>query len=284
MFKYIFSHLPSAKELFGLVFSKEEMALFDWDLLQVAKDSWQGKRADLVFIVPFKNSGVSAKIYILLEHKSQYNRAVFYQLLSYQTFIVGQAFQERGEACIVIPVLFYHGREAWRWKTSFQEGFLGDILTKIPVSLRKNVLDYEPRLLDTHDPKVERVIGDPGLKIRGALNALKSAWDFKADEAMLSEVLSLFDNWAGDKDDLLLNLGNYLWSVVPGMTQELWTRLESLAVKRGIFNKGGYMDIREYMREELRQEVRQEVKQQVRQEVKQQVRQEAMQEGMQQGM
>ena len=176
----------------------------------------------------------------MLEHKSQYNRAVFYQLLSYQTFIVGQAFQETGEACIVIPVLFYHGKEAWRWKTSFQEGFLGEILTKIPISLRKNVLNYEPRLLDTHDPKVERVIGDPSFKVRGALNALKSAWDFKADEAMLSEALSLFDNWTGDKGDLLLNLGNYFWSVVPGMTKELWARLENLADEASPWQATGY--------------------------------------------
>ncbi len=253
-FKYIFSHLPSAKELFGLVFSKVEMALFDWDQLQMAKDSWQGKRADLVFMVPLTNSGIYAKIYILLEHKSQYNRAVFYQLLSYQTFILGQVFQETGKACVVIPVLFYHGKEAWRWKISFQEGFLGDILTKIPVSLQKNVLNYEPRLLDTHDPKVDKVIGDSNFKSRGPLNALKSAWDFKADEGMLSEALSLFDNWTGDKDDLLVNLGNYFWSVVPGMNRELWTKLESLAVKRGIFTKGGYMDIREHIKEEGRQE------------------------------
>ena len=111
-FKYVFSHLPSAKELFGLVFSKVEMALFDWDQLQVVKDSWHGKRADLVFRLPLTDSGLYATIYILLEHKSQYNKAVFYQLLSYQTFILGQEFQETGKACVVIPVLFYHGKEA----------------------------------------------------------------------------------------------------------------------------------------------------------------------------
>ena len=139
-FKYIFSHLPSAKELFGLVFSKVEMALFDWDQLQMAKDSWQGKRADLVFMVPLTNCGI---------------------------------------------------------------------------------------------------------------------------EDMLSEALSLFDNWTGDKDDLLVNLGNYFWSAVPGMNRELWTKLESLAVKRGIFTKGGYMDIREHIKEEGRQEGMQQKQQQV---------------------
>ena len=149
-------------------------------------------------------------------------------------------------------------------------------MTKIPVSLRQNVLNYKLRLLDTHDPKVEKVIGDPNFKSRGALNALKSAWDFKADEDMLSEALSLFDGWTGDKHDLLMNLGNYFWSVVPGMNKELWTRLESLAVKRGIFPKGGYMDIKEYMREEARQEARQEVRQEAWQKGRQEGKQEVV--------
>ena len=283
-FKCIFSHLPSAKELFGLVFSKMEMALFDWDQLQVAKDSWHGKRADLVFMVPLTNCGIYVKIHILLEHKSQYNRAVFYQLLNYQTFILRQVFQETGKACVVIPVLFYHGKEPWKWPTNFQEGLWEADSTKIPLFLRQRMLNYGLWALDTHTEKVAKAIQNKHTKIRGALNALKSAWDFKADEDMLSEALSLFDNWTGDKDDLLMNLGNYFWSVVPGMNRELWTKLESLAVKRGIFSKGGYMDIREYMREEARQEVREEARQEVREEARQEGWQKGQQDGIQKGM
>ena len=64
----------------------------------------------------------------------------------------------------------------------------------------------------------------------------------------------LFDNWPGDKDNLLLGVGSYLWSSVPNMTEALWTELEQEAVKRGIFSKGGYMNTREYIKAEGVQE------------------------------
>ncbi len=45
-----------------------------------------------------------------------------------------------------------------------------------------------------------------------------------------------------------------MWKVVPNMTKELWQRIEQQAVKWGIFPKGGYMNIREYIKEEGRWE------------------------------
>ena len=74
----------------------------------------------------------------------------------------------------------------------------------------------------------------------------------------LKKELSLFDNWTGDRDNLILRVGNYFWAVVPEMTTDLWEELERDAVKQGIFSKGGYMNTREYIREEGRQEGRQE--------------------------
>ena len=51
------------------------------------------------------------------------------------------------------------------------------------------------------------------------------------------------------------------------MTEELWKSLEQLAIKKGIISKGGYMNIKEYIREEARQEGRQEGRQERDQEV-----------------
>ena len=147
-----------------------------------------------------------------------------------------------------------------------------------------------------HTPEVAKAILDKRFKSRGFLNALRRAWDLKADEGELRELISLFDTWTGDRgDDLVLSLGDYLWSVVPGMTETLWKKLEHSAVKEGIFNKGGYMNVREYLmeeaiqkvrqkvREEVRQKVREEVRQEVRQKVREEVRQEAWKEGRQEG-
>ena len=111
------------------------------------------------------------------------------------------------------------------------------------------------------------MLKDKNFKSRGFLNALRRVWDLKADEVLLNKVVSLFDNWPGDRDELLLSLGAYFWATVPGMTEELWKKVENSAVKRGIFSKGGYMDIKEYFKEEGRQEGMQQGRQKERQQV-----------------
>ena len=127
-------------------------------------------------------------------------------------------------------------------------------MPEIPSSLEKDVINYGIRLVDAHGPRAKRAIADRGFKSRGFLSALKRAWDLKPEEGELSEALSLFDSWTGDRDDLALNVGSYFRSSVPGMTKELWERIEREAVRKGIFSKGGSMNIREYIKEEGLQE------------------------------
>ena len=109
-------------------------------------------------------------------------------------------------------------------------------------------------MVDVSSPAARRAIADRGFKSRGFLSALKSAGSLKPEEGELREAISLFDNWTGDREDLALNVGSYFWSSIPGMTKELWEKLERDAVMRGIFSKGGSMNIREYIKEEGIQE------------------------------
>ena len=252
-FKQGFSDPRAAKELFQLALSPEEFSAFDWDTLKPEKDTFQGLMADLVFSVTLKNHpNKRVKICLLLEHKSQYNYKLFDQSLKYQVLITSKSLEETGEAWPVIVVVFYHGKQPWNQPKSLQEGLFGKV--KIPSSLQKDMLNYRVRVLDTHDPRIERAIKDKNFKSRGFLNALKGVWSLKAEEGGLKEAVSLFDNWMGNREDLALSVGDYLWSSVPGMTGELWRELEYEAVKRGIFTKGGFMDIREHFKEEGRQE------------------------------
>ena len=141
-------------------------------------------------------------------------------------------------------------------------------MPKIPSSLKRDMLDCGIRVLDTGSLEVERAIRNKSIKSRGFLYILKEAWSLRPDLDRLEKAVSLFDNWTGNEDDLILSLGNYLWSVVPGMTEELWRALERAVVKQGIISKGGYMNIKEYIKEEGRQ----------------QGIQQGMQQGIQQGM
>ena len=267
LFKYAFSIPRFAKELFKLVLSKEEFLVFDWSTLRAEKDTFQGLRADAVFLAALKdNPKLRFRICLLLEHKSQYSHKIFSQMLQYQNWITSKSLEESGQAWPVVVVVVYNGREPWKWARSFQEGLWGSAFRagsaggagsapQIPLSLQKDMLDFGLRILDTHTEAAAQALKNKQFKSRGFLGALAKAWDLKADEGELRELISLFDNWTGDRgDSLILSLGDYLWSVVPGMTKALWDRLESSAVREGIFTKGGYMDIKEHIREEARQE------------------------------
>ena len=254
-FKEGYSDPRFAKELFQLALTPEEFSAFNWDSLTPEKDTFQDLRADLVFSVTLKNDPEKqVKICLLLEHKSQYSPKTYCQILKYKTAFIVKSFEETGEVRPVFAVLFHHGPQPWPGETSLKKGLWGRLLPKIPSSLKKDMLDCGLRIIDTHDPKVERAIKNKRTKSRGFLNILKRNWSLKVSVEELKKALSLFDNWTGDRDNLILRVGNYLWAVVPWMTTDLWEELERDAVKQGIFSKGGYMNTREYIKEEGRLE------------------------------
>ena len=252
-FKGAYSKPKFVLEIFKLIFSKEEFNACNWKKLKTEKDSFKDKRADLVFSVPLKKTPkTNLRIFILLEHKSSYDPQLFTQLLNYQTYIHEQTLKESGRPQPVIPVLFYHGKTAWKWKLSFQEAFFGEFFAKIPVAFRKNMLNYKLKLLDVQDPKVKKVFKDKRFKSRGILSVFGKIWSLKMNETELMKALSLFDRFSDKDDDLILNLMDYFKAF--GMSRALWKKVERSAVQKGIFQKGGYMDIKEHFKEEGRLE------------------------------
>ena len=255
LFKEAYSDPQFAKELFKLFLKKKEFSAFNWDDLKPEKDTFKDLRADLMFSVTLKSDPKNpVKIYLLTEHKSQYSKKIYCQMLKYKTLAIIKSFEETGKVCPVFSFLFYHGKEPWPGETSLKKGLWGWILSKIPFSLRKYMLDSQLIVLDANSPKVKRAIKDKKIKSRGFLNLFTRSWVLRANAEELKKDLSLFDNWSGDRDNLLLGVGNYFWSVIPGMTEKLWKGLEQDSVKKGIFLKGGYMNTKEYIKEEGRME------------------------------
>ena len=74
-FKSIYSNPKLAQELLRLIFSKEEQKAYLLNKVKVEKDSFGGKRADLVLSVPFRDfPDRRLELFILLEHKSHYDK------------------------------------------------------------------------------------------------------------------------------------------------------------------------------------------------------------------
>ena len=92
------------------------------------------------------------------------------------------------------------------------------------------------------------------LKSRGALYLLKEVWYLKPDVGSLENVMRLIGEFSGTRDDLILSAMDYVVNVVPGISRKVWETAERVAVKKGGFAKGGYMNIKERFKEEGRLE------------------------------
>ena len=147
LFKDVYSKKKYAMDLFRLTLSKKEFNLFDWETLSIKSrpffdESWDKKRADLIFSVEEKKSGRKTEIFFLLEHKSYKSYDIFLQLLEYQTYIY------RKNRIPVIPVVIYHGkRRHWHFPVNFRD-FLNFGSPRMKKVFGKNVLNFRYRLLN----------------------------------------------------------------------------------------------------------------------------------------
>ncbi len=122
LFKHFYSDPDLARELLQLIFSKKEAQAYDLKKLKIEKDTFEGKRADLIISVPFKaNPKMKLELLILLEHKSHYDKYLFEQQLDYQILVRKHTIRQKGYPQPIMPALFYQGKQPLKWKKSLQE-------------------------------------------------------------------------------------------------------------------------------------------------------------------
>ena len=78
-FKDTFSDPKRAKKLLEFILTKKEVQVYEISEFKIEKDSFkEGRQADLILSIPLKkNPKQRARIFILLEHKSHYDKNLF---------------------------------------------------------------------------------------------------------------------------------------------------------------------------------------------------------------
>ena len=100
------------------------------------------------------------------------------------------------------------------------------------------MLNYQLKLLDTHNPRVQKVFKNKNFRSRGALSLLSKIWTLKLEVSELKKVITLFSIFSGKEDDLILNAVDYLESVL-GMSKELWEASRERINRRGYIKQRG---------------------------------------------
>ena len=283
-FKHFYSDPKLAQELLSLIFSKEEQKAYLLDKVKIEKDTFEGKSMDLVLSVPFKDFlDKRLELFILLEHKSHYDKNLFEQVLGYLFLIRKALIQQKGSPRPVMAVLFYHGKAPLKWKSSLQEEDFQGFFEKIPLETRKNMLNYGLRIINTQDLEIQRTCKDKDFKGRGVIRLLSEVWDTKKPspsklKKFLFDFKDLLESLEGErKDETILQIYHYLRNNTD-LEEKTWKKAEVWLIEEGFLTKGGVMNIREQIRENARWEGKQEG----RQEGKQEGRLEGLQEGREQ--
>ena len=285
-FKGFYSDPKLAQELLQLIFSKKELKAYNLNKLKIEKDTFEGKEADLVFSVPLKAfPKMKVELFILLEHKSSHDKNLFGQILRYQVLIREHSIQQNGYPQPVIPVVFYHGKPPLKWEKSLQEEDFKSFFSRIPVESRKNMLNYEPKIISTQDPKIQEAYKGRKFKGYSVIKLLSEIWSLKKKltplkvkdaYAEFEEVLKGLKGQA--RKTVELRILEYLFENTE-LDLKTWGKAEKLLIEAGILKQGGLMqDVREIIKEKGRWEGQREGLKKGRQEGRQAGRQEGRQE------
>jgi len=120
LFKEIEKVIENSRDLIESTFPEELLKELDLETLVNDNNSYIDSSlkeyySDLVFNCLYRGS-VEIKISILFEHKSYKPKNEYVQLLQYIINIWDFALKDKKEPPVVIPVIFYHGKEKWEVK------------------------------------------------------------------------------------------------------------------------------------------------------------------------
>ena len=257
--------------MLSLFCQKRKLRAYDINKLKIEKNTFKGDlQADLVLSIPFKkDSNKVLRLVIIVEHKSQYDKGLFNQLLKYQILIQEWFLKQTGQAQLVIPVLFYHGKKDISWSKSLQEEYFKSFFDKIPVETRKNMLNFEIRIINTKDPKVRKFFKSKGSECWGFIRLLDEIWEIKNPDTgkvkrIIKDCFGELLKKAGEREgeEITLRVIRYLQEA-GGLRREVWKRAEEQLKMEGVLKKGGYMNMLDHMKEEARWKGQKEGRQEV---------------------
>ncbi|ULG94573.1 Rpn family recombination-promoting nuclease/putative transposase (plasmid) [Leptospira interrogans] len=172
--------------------------LLDLNRLELTQSSFisenlKEEQTDLLFQIPLK-SGKKANVYLLFEHKSYLDEAVFSQLLGYISAIYKSQFKTDKRYSVVIPFVFYHGERTWTLGNSFQDRF---ILSKNEEEVfKKYIPDFELELFDLSKVDLNRL---ESITLRVILGVVQKIWE--GDASFLGYLGGVFELLTGLKNE-----------------------------------------------------------------------------------
>lgn len=129
-FKEVFSQKRIARDFIENNIPKEALEVIDMESLELEKDTFINEElkenfSDLIYRVKINNK--NGYISFLLEHKSYKDKMTIFQVQRYilESWMTIIQKENKEELPIIIPMIIYHGKEKWNFKTDIRDMISG---------------------------------------------------------------------------------------------------------------------------------------------------------------
>lgn len=285
-FRAVFSYVQVAEQLIRFQMPREQLEQLDLSTLALASDSFVDARlrkslSDLVYTCGLKNGG-TARICLLIEHKSQRpGRLIYPQINRYICGIQEEDVkQKRKDFTLTIPILFYHGAEAWSHQPLLQ------LYGPLPVGMERFVPAFDFVVVDVQKMSREAILTmHHTMALRNIFLVLKKQWDDNFFKGHFSDIVIFVDeNMSQELCDSLFELTWQFIQHISTLTEkDIMEVVTALPPKYGKRVKSTYQQMMESAAKKAKAMVEAEAKAVGRQEGRQEGWQEGRQKGRQEG-
>jgi predicted transposase/invertase (TIGR01784 family) len=169
------------------LYQQLDFAALALDPTSYISEAYKESLSDVVVKCRTKADDTAVDIYILFEHKSYQDKKVLLQLLRYMHLMWEKDSDEKKPLRVIIPLVFYHGKDPWQIPTRFARQF------PVADEAKRFLLDFEYVLFDTNQWDWEAEISQPLKEIIFLLSAMllmKAA--FQQNLEILRQVFQLW--------------------------------------------------------------------------------------------
>ncbi|MCW5922746.1 MAG: Rpn family recombination-promoting nuclease/putative transposase [Saprospiraceae bacterium] len=212
-FKSVFGIVEAARQLIEFAVPKEILEKMDLDTLTLASDTYIDEKlrksmSDLVYVCDYER-GQKARICVLFEHKSTHpGRMVYPQVGRYLTGAQEEDVrQNRENFTLTIPILFYHGEDAWNPKP------LHSLYGAIPGELARFIPAFDFLVVNLQKMSRDEILAIREFSLlRNIFLAMKRAWDDNFFRKHYRDIVIFVDE--NVRDEALLLLFDLTWLFV----------------------------------------------------------------------
>ena len=151
LFKNVFENVDNTRAFLRKVLPETLIKAIDFSKISIDFTDYVSKKfkeghSDIIvktLMINEKGKELQTDIYILVEHKSYKDEEIFIQLLLYMYLMWQKDLSEDKPLRVIIPLVFYHGKDEWDIPQSFVDQFA------VSDEIKEFLLDFSYVLFDT---------------------------------------------------------------------------------------------------------------------------------------